>query len=275
MTSSYEQTILRWRAARQRSLVSPDGWLSLAGLFWLHEGRNRVGSDPTADVVLPGGPSTVGWIEVRGKQVSFHAENHATVTHGGEAVGSMALEDDRTGPPTRLAVGGVTFHLIDREGRLAVRVRDPESPARHSFRGLEYFPIDLRWRVEATFHRYAPSRSALAPNVLGFGETYEVPGALRFDVDGVTHQIEAFREPGQDDLFLVFGDLTNGAETYGGGRYLYTKPPRHRGRALIDFNRSYNPPCVFTPYATCVLPLPENRLPMRIEAGEKAYPPAH
>ncbi len=273
MPDPYEEQILRWQAARDRTLRRPDGWLSLAGLFWLPEGRSRVGSDPAGEVVLPSGPPTVGEIEIRDGRARFRADDGGSVLLNGEPIREVALEADRRGDPTPLTVGSVILHLIEREGQLAIRVRDPDAPALRSFAGMDYFPIDPLWRIETTFEPYDPPRSGVAPNVMGTGETYDVPGALVFEVEGHRYRLEAFREPGEKDLFMVFGDRTNGAETYGGGRYLYTKPPKSTGRVVLDFNRAYNPPCVFTPFATCVLPLPENRLPIRIGAGEKAYRP--
>jgi uncharacterized protein len=269
--TAHEEQVRRWQAARDRSLRRPDGWLSLVGLFWLKEGQNRVGSDPHGDVVLPRGPPIAGSIDVRDGDAIFEADPDAGVLHDGQPFRSLRLRTDRDGDPTRLTVDFVVFHLIDRQGGLAVRVRDPKSPVLRSFRGAEYFSIDDRWRVEAEFEPSFPPRSVLAPNVIGSGEHYEVPGTLSFEIDGHEYRLEAFREPGERNLFVVFGDLTNGAETYLGGRYVYTKAPKTTGRVVLDFNRAYNPPCVFTPHATCVLPLPENRLPIRIEAGEKAY----
>jgi uncharacterized protein (DUF1684 family) len=169
-----------------------------------------------------------------------------------------------------LQIGSVRFHVLWREGRLALRVKDSNSPARQAFTEIERFPVDLRWRLEARFEPYEPERSVPVPTVLGYDEVYRVPGALAFDVDGGTHRLEAFLEQGSTDLFIVFGDRTNGTETYGGGRFVYTPPPRD-GAVVLDFNRAYNPPCVFTPHATCALPLPENRLSIRVEAGERRY----
>jgi uncharacterized protein (DUF1684 family) len=265
-----EQEVMRWRAVRDRNLRRPDGWLSLAGLAWLKENRNRVGSDPAGDVVLPKGPPLIGWIEVAGDGVTFRSEPQAGVLSAGRPVTVLPLQDDRDGTPTTLTVGRLTFHLINREGALAVRIRDPDKHVLRSFGGMEYFPFDPRWRVEAGFESAPPGQTLVAPNVLGTGETYRSPGTVVFEVEGASHRLQGFQEPREADLFIVFGDATNGTETYSGGRYLYAPPPA-AGTVVVDFNRAYNPPCVFTPYATCVLPLPANRLPIRIEAGEKAY----
>jgi uncharacterized protein (DUF1684 family) len=189
-----------------------------------------------------------------------------------EAVlGPMELRSDTSDDPTILWAGGISFLVIQRDGGLAVRVRDRDRPGIAGFHGIEHFPVDLRWRMEARFDAYDPPRSAGVPTVLGTTETYAVPGAVVFELDGVPFRLDVLLERPDDDLFLVFADATSGRETFGGGRYLYAKPADARGTVIVDFNRSYNPPCVFTRYATCPLPPPQNRLPVRIEAGEKRY----
>lgn len=244
-------------------LTGPDGWLTLVGLEWLQEGENLVGSDPSNPVRLPpGAPARLGTILVR--------QGVATL-HGVPEVGTMELRDDSEGTPTVVSLGSLRLHVINRDGRLAVRVRDTESPARRRFLGIERYPVDPRWRVEARLEPFDPPMEVPVPNVLGFEETTVVPGALDFVVDEKGLRLLAFVEKGTDDLFIVFGDLTNGDETYGAGRYLYAPPPADGGITFVDFNKAYNPPCVFTPYATCVLPLRENRLPIRVEAGERRY----
>jgi uncharacterized protein (DUF1684 family) len=195
----------------------------------------------------------------------------AGVTHEGRPVTDLDLHDDSGGSPTVLRLESLSFFLIRRAGRLAVRIRDEESPARTTFTGIASFPIDERWRFQARFEPYDPPRTAEVPTIVELVESYLVPGALAFDHGGQTHRIEAFLEEGETDLFLVFGDLTNRGETYGGGRYMYVPPPDERGLVVVDFNKAYNPPCVFTPFATCALPLAQNRLPIRVEAGEKLY----
>lgn len=262
----------RWHADRVARLVGTDGWLTVTGLFWLRPGANTVGSDATCDVRLPRVPATVGSIELDGGRVVARVEPSARVTVDGAPVsGALELRTDRDpGGPTILRVDPLSFFVIDREGRLAVRVRDSESPAREGFRGIERFPVDLRWRVEASFEPHDAGTTVLAPDVLGAEQTYRNPGTVRFDIEGRPCALEAFREPDEEELFIVFGDATNGVETFAGGRYLYAKLPEG-GRVVMDFNRAYNPPCVFTEFATCVLPPPRNRLPVRIAAGEKRY----
>jgi uncharacterized protein len=271
MVAPHEEEILRWREHRVGRLTGPDGWLTVVGLAWLEEGDNSVGSAPGNPVLLPRGPAVVGTITVRGGRAVATFDAEARVTHDGSPVTTLKLQDDSGGHPTILRLSSLTFYVIRRDDRLAVRIKDAESPARKAFSGIDYFPIDPRWRFQARFEPYDQPRTSRVPTILGMEETYQVPGTLAFEHEGVTHRVDAFLEEGETDLFLIFADLTNGSETYGGGRYMYTRPPDHDGIVVVDFNKAYNPPCVFTPFATCALPPPRNELPIRVEAGEKLY----
>jgi uncharacterized protein (DUF1684 family) len=271
MVSAHEHEILHWRENRVARLTGPDGWLTVVGLAWLEEGDNPVGSAAENRVRLPRGPARAGNIIVaRGTAVAtFEADSG--VTHQGTPATAVRLQDDSQVDPTILRLSSLSFYVIRRGDQLAVRIKDAQSRARNTFTGIEYFPIDLRWRFRARFTPYDPPRSSRVPTILGMEETYQVPGSVAFDHDGDLHRLDAFLEEGETDLFLVFGDLTNRSETYGGGRYLYAPPADDEGIVVVDFNKAYNPPCVFTPFATCALPLPRNKLPIRIEAGEKLY----
>ncbi len=169
-----------------------------------------------------------------------------------------------------LAHGSLSFYLIKRGARLGVRVKDREASTLKEFKGVPTFAVNPLWRLVARFEPYDPPRKIDVPNILGSTEADESPGAVVFDVKGEKFRLEAVKEDDSGELFLIFGDKTNGTETYGGGRFLYTLPPKD-GTVVVDFNQAINPPCVFTPYATCPLPPAPNRLPIRIPAGEKAY----
>jgi uncharacterized protein (DUF1684 family) len=263
-----------WKQDRDQRLRRPDGWLTLVGLWWLGDGDNAVGSAADAVVRLPEGkaPALVGTIRVRDGAASFLRAPGVEVTIDGAPPAALQplADDSAEDGPTVLSHGALSFYLIERGGALAVRVKDSESEALRAFRGLEYFPYAPAWRLEGRFEA-APEGSALEiPNSVGRTEKIRQPGWVSFDVEGKTWRLIALDDTGDGRLFLVFGDRTNGRETYGGGRFLYTDPPVD-GRVTLEFNRSYSPPCVFTPYATCPLPTPENKLPFRIEAGEKTY----
>jgi uncharacterized protein (DUF1684 family) len=269
---SWEDEVAAWKQNRDARLRRDDGWLTLVGFAWLDEGENAVGSDPAAPVRLPEGkaPAKLGSLRRTGDQVSFTAAPGAAVTSGGAAVTTIEMLSDRTGTPTILDHGPIHFFVIERAGRLAVRIRDRDSDTLKQFPGLEYFPLDAAWKIEARFEPSPEPKELPIPNILGFDEMIRAPGHVVFAAQGKEHRLLALDDTGDGRLFLVFGDSTNGKETYGGGRFLYTDPPRD-GRVIVDFNRAYNPPCVFTPYATCPLPPRGNRLPFAVTAGEKKY----
>jgi uncharacterized protein len=271
--NDYLEEIERWRAARLKRLAGPEGWLTLIGLWWLHEGVNSIGSGLSSEVRLPAGkaPAHIGSIQVANMKATAEFDPESGVTCEGQPVSTLELHDDTDNRPTILRMGSMSFFVIRREDELAVRVRDSESESRHEFRGIEHYKVDPSWRIETRFRSYDPPRQARAQTVLGTQETYVVPGAVEFEIGVKTYALDVFLEDPDDDLFVIFGDLTNRSETFGGGRYIYTPQAGQDGTVLLDFNKAYNPPCVFTPYATCPLPLPQNRLPVRIEAGEKRY----
>ena len=261
-----------WRRRRIERLVGEDGWLTLMGFYWLSEGDNPVGADPASAVVLPAGtPEHSGSIRVEGGRALYQPEGEAIPTADGRPViDPMALRSDVADEPTVLEFGSVRFHVVERGGRLAVRVRDRGNPARRTLRPIPAFPLDPAWRFEARFERYDPPRRLPFVSVLGTVEPEISPGAVVFEAAGRPLRLDPILERGETDYWIVFGDLTNGQETYAGGRFVYVPPPSG-GRTILDFNRAYNPPCVFTPHSTCPLPPPQNRLPIRVEAGEKTY----
>jgi uncharacterized protein (DUF1684 family) len=263
-----------WRAKRIASLKRENGWLTLVGLFWLQEGENRLGSDPASNrIVFPKdtAPKTMGSLDLSKGIVTLRSDPGAGLTSDGRPVTTMTLRSDAEGSPTVVKHGRISFFLIKRGERLGVRVKDSANPTLLAFRGIDTYPIDSRWRFEARFEAYAPGKTIAVPNILGSVEQQKSPGAAVFETSGRECRLDAVTEDGSDELFLIFGDQTNGVDTYGGGRFLYAAPPGKDGRVVLDFNKAYNPPCVFTPYATCPLPPAQNRLPIRVEAGEKRY----
>jgi uncharacterized protein (DUF1684 family) len=249
-----------WREWRYTTLRRDLGWLTLAGFAWLREGRNRIGSAPDADVLLADGPPSAGVLDVDGTS--------ARVVEGFAHAGPLLT--DAADEPTILEVGDLRLCVIERGGRLALRTWDLAAEARRSFDGIQHFPVDPAWRIVARLDP-TPERTIDVPDVLGIVEATASPATLAFEVGGTSATLEALEGGPDGELWLVFGDRTNGKETYGGGRFVYTAPPAEDGTVVVDFNRAYNPPCVFSPYATCPLPWPANRLPVRIEAGER-YP---
>lgn len=269
--AAYTDEVEQWKSKRLANLKGEDGWLSLVGLHWLKEGENRVGSDPSSEVLLPKDKAlrVAGSIFLSGGATRIEARPDSGITSEGKPVTSLDLQPDTSGKPTVLKLGTLTFHVIKRGERLGVRVKDSASPERTNFRGLEYFPTDERWRVEARFEPHNPPKSIPIMNVLNMEEDTPSPGSLVFDLNGQSYRLDALTEEGEEQFFVIFADATSGKETYGAGRYLYAGPPDSQGRLLIDFNKAYSPPCAFTKYATCPLPPEQNKLPVRIEAGEK------
>ncbi len=270
--AEYRAAIATWRAERLDSLTGPDGWLSLVGLIWLEPGEQSFGRGPQADLRLDNAnlPAVAGVFSVADGTASFSAAPGVQVLHEGRPVTTLALAADTSGDPTRLSIGTLTFYLIEREGRLGIRAKDSAAPARTDFRGLDYFPVDPVWRVVAELVPYEPAKSIPILNVLGMQAEMTSPGALVFELEGEEYRLDPVLEEGSTDWFVMLHDETAGRETYGAGRYLYVTPPRD-GHTVIDFNKAYNPPCAFSTFATCPLPPQQNRLPLRITAGEKTY----
>ncbi|MGZ7079243.1 MAG: DUF1684 domain-containing protein [Thermoanaerobaculia bacterium] len=270
--SSYEQDAMQWRESRLSRLKSEDGWLTLVGLHWLKEGSNRFGSAKGNDIVLNAKtPSHLGTLVLKGKTVTM--QPRAAMTIDGKPVKEAVtlLPDTDPNGPTVVQVGTVRFNVIERNGRYGLRVKDSSSAARSKFKGLDYFPFNPKWRVEARFEPFNPPRKIPIVNVLGMSSEEISPGLLVFKVDGKEYRLQPILEQGEKDYFLIFRDDTSGKETYTAARYLYATPPGPDGKTIIDFNRAYNPPCAFTHYATCPLPPPQNRLHVRVDAGEKKY----
>jgi uncharacterized protein (DUF1684 family) len=270
----YLAQIEKWRAERLASLTAEDGWLTVVGLSWLRPGENRFGSDPGNEVVLPhrDTPALAGNIELRQDGTALlHSRPGTGLTLGGSPATERVLASDRTGRPDILGVGSIRFYLIDRGGKLAVRVKDPHSPRRVGFSGIRYYAVDPAYRVSGSFEPYPAPREVAVATVQGPEQKMLAPGVVRFTLRGQALALEPFvSSPEDDTLFIVFSDATSGSETYGAGRFLDAAAPAKGSRHVaLDFNRAYSPPCAFTPYATCTLPPRQNQLPVRIEAGEK------
>jgi uncharacterized protein len=269
--ASYEQELEQWKAKRLEGLKGEDSWLLLIGLFWLKEGANRFGSDIAGEIVLPEDKSGkhAGSIYLDAGKVRLEANPEAKITSKGQPVTTIELKSDENGEPTPLDMGSLSFHVIKRGERLGLRVKDRENPARAAFKGTDYYPADRKWVVNARFEPYNPPKQVPILNVLGMETDETSPGLLAFEMDGRPYKLEALKEKGSEQFFIIFADQTNKQETYGAGRYLYADPPGPDGRVTLDFNRAYSPPCAFTKYATCPLPPQQNRLTLRVEAGER------
>ena len=269
---AYRTEIEAWRAERLERLTAPDGWLTLTGLYWLEPGDNRFGSAADGAIVLPDDsiPEIAGLLYLGPDgRVTAHAEEGAEVRINDTELSTSEIKTDAEGAPDLLTAGRITFYVIDRDGRLAVRVKDPLNEARADFNGIEYFPIDASYRVNALFEPYDEPREVAIPTVVGQDTTMLATGVLRFTVRGEEMTLEPYvGSPEDEEVFLLFRDATSGTTTYGAGRFLTADAPDDDGVTVLDFNLSYNPPCAYTPYATCPLPPPQDILTVPIEAGE-------
>jgi uncharacterized protein (DUF1684 family) len=272
---AYETEIEQWRAERLELLKGPDGYLNLAGLFWLQSGASTLGSAADNTIVLPHKAATrVGELQVSEAGVVMVAEPGVDVRFDGIPVRSILMSDDTTEYPVKITHGALGWSVIKRADRFALRLRDFEHPAIETFPALEYYPVNRKLRVSARFEQYPEPKLLNVDTVIeGLGWQQESPGVVVFEIDGQDFKLEAYASG--NELFFVFGDQTSGRETYPAGRFLYADRPADGTDAILDFNRAYNPPCAFNDFATCPVASPQNRLATRIEAGEKFDPAVH
>jgi uncharacterized protein (DUF1684 family) len=235
-----------WRADYESHLKAPDGWLSVAGLSWLHEGANTV-------ELPPGAAQKAVALHVDGGKVSYD---------------KRPLKSDITDHPDVLKFGDVTLTVIERGGKTGVRLRDPHAETRRDFTGCKWFPAEAAWRVNAKWIAYPKPKTIAITNILGMTDQEPSPGYAEFTLQGKTLRLEPVLEDGE--LFFMFKDATSAHATYGAGRFLYAAVPK-ASVVELDFNKAHNPPCAFTAFATCPLPPKQNILPVAIEAGEKSY----
>ncbi len=273
--TSYTDEIRQWREQREAKLKADGGWLTVAGLFWLKEGTNRFGTDPSNEIVLPEGsaPPRAGAFEFHGGKTTVRMEAGAPAAVVGEkpVVGVVELASDSTGSPDVLTMGRLTMHVIMRGDRFGIRLKNMQSKLRDEFTGLHWYPVKESFRVTARFVPHETPRQISVPNILGMVEKMPSPGYAVFTLEGQeVHLDPVLEEPNATQLFFIFRDGTTGKETYPAGRFLYADMPKD-GQIVLDFNKAYNPPCAFTPYATCPLPPEQNRLAVAIEAGELNY----
>lgn len=258
---AYRSDWNEWRQDRQDELLAPDGWLALAGLYWLEPGEQRYGSDSTNQIVFPpDAPAVIGKLRLAGDSVYVQrgeSDWQQIYAPGRDAV---LLED-----------GNFRYTIIERGGRYGVRLYDTSIPDRIRIMPIDTFPLDPGWRLPARFEAFAEPETLLVRNVLDMNIPQLVEGKVTFEKEGKPYSLHVL-DGGPEQYFLIFADETNGETTYGGGRYLYVDRPDAAGNLVVDFNYAYNPPCYFTAYATCLLPPAENRLEVAITAGEKADP---
>lgn len=258
-----------WHAKRLENLTAPDGWLSLVALEWLEPGPNRVGNAPDAQVHYAGFPAAhVATFVLYGATV--RCEPAPGVALEGLPADGL-LRDDAQGAPTILALGELRFHVLARGERRGVRIKDAAAPTRTGFAGIGRYPADQAWRIEARFEPAAAGETFDFETVIGVAARSPITGRARFEHASTTVDAVLI-DNGNGASLLRFGDATNGAGTYPAGRYLVVEPPSEAGTVVLDFNRAYNPPCAFTPFATCTLPPASNTFLFAVTAGERWSP---
>lgn len=270
-SESYIQEIENWKTKRLQELKGENGYVNLAGLFWLSEGVNTFGSSEESNFQFPEGksPQSLGVFQLQNDSVFLipSAESGIKIKNR-EIVDQVLAYHDSLEAVPEFNLTSLRWIVIKRGDKFGVRLRDLEHPSLTSMDPIVFYPLDMSMKVEADFERYDPPKFVKTSNVLGMVYDAEVPGILRFELQGQKFEME----PNLDgDLHLRFTDETTGKETYGLGRYLHADMPDASNKVVIDFNKAYNPPCAFTEHATCPLPPKANHISFKLTAGEKGY----
>ncbi len=265
----YATAIEAWRVDREARLKADDGWLTLAGLFFLNEGDNSFGSSPQSDIVLRTGPEHAGIITLRESTITARAAKGHTLSVDGNGVDEAQLWPHEGSDRPTISLGPLSLFPHASGDRLAMRLRDTDSEIRRKFTKLRWYPVDESFRIRGRFVPHDEPREMELTNNLGDVLTLHTSGSVALRLEGEKLRMTAIDY--DDRLWFVFSDLTSGSETYPAARFLYADLPGPGGWTTVDFNQAYNPPCAFNPYTTCPLPPPENRLPVRVEAGELDY----
>jgi uncharacterized protein len=269
----YRASVEQFRHQLEARLTSDTGWLTIAGLSFLTKPETTFGSAPGNDIVLPGAtPARVGtFFLAKDGRISVKLEPGIQVMLlDGRSFTGGEIKTDFTGSPDRLVLGDVQVWVHMSGDRPAIRIRDKNNSLRTTFTGMKWYPVAESYRVEARFEPYDAPKHLKVPNLLGDIDTMTAPGEVAFTLHDKPQRMIAIEDG--DDLWFIFRDLTSGETTYQAARFLYTPMPVS-GKVVLDFNRAENPPCAYNPHSTCPLPPPQNRLQVRVEAGEQL--PAH
>jgi uncharacterized protein len=281
-TQNWKKDLLAWRGEHAADLQKPDGWLALAGLVWLESGDNSVGSAADSKVKLPAtGPAHVGVLHLEGTTVSLRPpaggfpEGLLIDGKPAEAQDLHTSSDNDKGNP-RMTVGSLNFYAVRRGDRFAVRIKDAQSPTLVGFHGLKWYPPNEHYRVTAKWIPYNPPKTIKLATMIGTAYDAPVPGTAEFTLDGKTYRLEPVTEDTPPvKLFFILKDTTSATTTYGACRFLYTPLPPNGldkpGELVLDLNHLENPPCAYTPFATCPLPPAGNRLKIPLPVGELRY----
>ena len=267
-SGNYSDSINRWHQQRIQDLKAPNGWVNLVGLFWLQPGINRLGSSTSNELILthPNMPELAGYFEWVNQEVNWVTEPGIAVTENNVPVNKQLVYSQDIKSIPQLALQDLRFTVIARGDKIGIRMRDLHSPALDSFHTIPRFPVNRSWKLKAYFEPKESGKIEIL-NVLGQVNRENSPGKLAFTYQQKTYRLDVLEEG--DQWFILFADATSGKTTYPTGRFLYVTQKKPGEEIYIDFNQAFNPPCAFTPYATCPLPPPQNRLPFAVIAGEQ------
>jgi len=268
--SEYTKEIEAWDAKRIANLKNENGFLNLAGLFWLNAGKNSFGSDSSNQIVFPKNKieAKAGYYIYTDSTVLLVADKNADIRIKDRKIKQEIIYnvDSVTNPV--LSHGSLRWNIIRRGEMVGIRLHDLEHPNVKNFHKIPRYQVQENWKISATFQPSIIGKTINITDVLGQTQAQKSPGKLLFKIEGKAYSLDVL-EGGENDYFVIFADATNGAETYPSGRFVYVPKPGEDDKTSIDFNKSYNPPCAFTPYATCPLPPKQNVLPLEVKAGEK------
>jgi uncharacterized protein (DUF1684 family) len=270
---TYAQEMEEWVKGRYAALKNTkSGWLNLAGLYWLEEGKNSFGTASGNKIVFPKGTiaAKAGYFELNNDQVTLVAEKGVAIKVNGQPITRQLIYSPDSSRSLVSAYGSLHWTIIRREDRIGIRLRNNLSESLLHFKGINRYPADTAWRLEAVLKEPLFPTTIPIKNVLGQTIQMKLLGKLIFTIQGKVYSLDAVEE-GADELFILFGDATNTHTTYGAGRFMYVPKPDASGKTVLDFNKAFNPPCAFTPFATCPLPPQQNVLPLAVTAGEKDY----
>lgn len=270
---TYAQEMEEWVKGRYAALKNTkSGWLNLAGLYWLEEGKNSFGTASANKIVFPQGTiaAKAGYFELNNDQVTLVAEKGVAIKVSGRPITRQLIYSPDSSRSVVSSYGSLHWTIIRREERIGIRLRNDLSESLLNFKGIDRYPADTAWRLEAVLKEPLFPTTIPIKNVLGQTIQMKLLGKLIFTIQGKVYSLDAVEE-GADELFILFGDATNTHTTYGAGRFMYVPKPDASGKTVLDFNKAFNPPCAFTPFATCPLPPQQNVLPLAVTAGEKDY----
>lgn len=268
---NYKEEIEQWKIDRYAALKNSNGWLNLAGLYWLEQGKSSFGSGANNKIVFPKGSiaANAGYFELNGQTVRLTAAKGVTIKVNNQSIQSIIIFSPDSLKNPIVSAGSLRWTIIKREDKIGIRLRDENSIQLEEFKGIDRFPTDSTWKLDAILKEPLFATTIPIKNVLGQTIQMKLLGKLIFTVKGQIYSLDAVEEG--TELFVIFADATNTKTTYGAGRFLYAPKPDASGKTVVDFNKAFNPPCAFTPFATCPLPPPQNVLNIPITAGELNY----